>query len=359
MKPRVRPPSHPVPPAVSRLPTRVAALAALLALAAPSRAQSRPRPSRVRAFAELTAAEIARLDRARTVVLVPGGIVEEHGPYLPVYADGYRNERLTRDVAAAIAARPGWTAVVFPAVPLGDGPFDVVAGRAGFPGSAGVRASTVRAVFMDLADALGAQGFRWVFVVHGHGDPNHNRALDLAGDYFGATYHGLMVHLLGRAGCQPESMGPDAAGPPRALLSAADSAADADSPHAGLLESARTRFLRPDLVPDTIAAAPDVTAAGPSGWRAAAAKPDWPGYVGAPRHATAALGQWEYARERAGCTTLALRLLDGLDERTVPRYADRMRAIPPLRATLDALLAAEDSAAARQAAWLRTAPARP
>lgn len=56
-----------------------------------------------------------------------------------------------------------------------------------------------------------------------------------------------MIHLLGRAGCQPESMGSNS-GPPVSLFSAAAKAADADSPHAGALESARLRFLRPDLV---------------------------------------------------------------------------------------------------------------
>lgn len=50
---------------------------------------------------------------------------------------------------------------------------------------------------MDLADELGGQGFRWVFIVHLHGAPNHSRALDEAGDYFHDTYGGWMVHLAG------------------------------------------------------------------------------------------------------------------------------------------------------------------
>ena len=33
--------------------------------------------------AELTTEEIRALDRAQTVVLLPGGILEEHGPYRP------------------------------------------------------------------------------------------------------------------------------------------------------------------------------------------------------------------------------------------------------------------------------------
>jgi creatinine amidohydrolase/Fe(II)-dependent formamide hydrolase-like protein len=329
--------------------TLCAALGLALLLAAPVRAQ-------VLRFEELDAGTIGRLDRARTVVIIPGGILEQHGPLLPVNADGYRNERIARDLAAAVAARPGWTALLMPTVPLGAFGFETAAARPGFPGSVAVRASTLRAVFSDLGDALAAQGFRTVFVVHGHGDPNHNRALDLAGDYFHDTHGGMMVHLLGRRGCQAESVG----APPAAMWSPEAERADAGSPHAGALETARTWFLRPDLV-DSVALrrAPDITAAGPAEWARAAAAADWPGYVGAPRFATLEQGRWIMERESALCTDLALRLLDGADEADIPRYADEMRAIPPLREMLDGLLQAEEAQAARQAAWQAQAPARP
>lgn len=307
-------------------------------------------------FAEMDAASIGRLDRARTVVIIPGGILEEHGPLLAVDADGFRNERIAEDLAAAVAARPGWTAVILPTVPLGSGGFERMAGQTGFPGSVPVRASTLRAVFTDMADALGAQGFRNVFVVHGHGDPNHNYALDQAADYFNDTYDGLMVHLLGRVGCQAESVGT----PPEALFGAAATSADAGSPHAGALETARTWYLRPELV-DSVALrrAPDVTAAGPGEWMAAGQAPGWPGYVGAPRYATLELGRWIYEREAASCTQMALRLLDGTDESTIPRYADELRAIPPVREVLDAQLREDDAQGERQARWRAQAPTRP
>ena len=50
---------------------------------------------------------------------------------------------------------------------------------------------------MDLAGELGEQGFRWIFIVHGHGAPNHNRMPDQAGDSVHDTYGGWMVHLRG------------------------------------------------------------------------------------------------------------------------------------------------------------------
>lgn len=70
--------------------------------------------------ADLNTAQLRALDREKTVVLLPGGIVEEHGPYLPAYADGILSERLTQEIARAIAAKkPGWTVLIFPQVALG------------------------------------------------------------------------------------------------------------------------------------------------------------------------------------------------------------------------------------------------
>jgi len=57
--------------------------------------------------------------------------------------------------------------------------------------------ATLRAIYMDLASELGDQGFRWIFLVHNHGAPNHHQALNQASDYFHDTYGGTMVHLFG------------------------------------------------------------------------------------------------------------------------------------------------------------------
>jgi creatinine amidohydrolase/Fe(II)-dependent formamide hydrolase-like protein len=58
--------------------------------------------------------QIRSLDPQKTVVLIPGGILEEHGPYLPSYTDGYADEAYARELANAIVTRPGWTVVMFP-----------------------------------------------------------------------------------------------------------------------------------------------------------------------------------------------------------------------------------------------------
>ena len=49
--------------------------------------------------ADLNTLQIRGLDRAKTVVLLPGGFLEEHGPYLPAFTDGILSDRLTKELA--------------------------------------------------------------------------------------------------------------------------------------------------------------------------------------------------------------------------------------------------------------------
>src|SRR5882724_12694982 len=90
-------------------------------------------------IAEMNTRQIRALNLQKTVVLIPGGILEEHGPYLPSYTDGYAIDAYTQDLAKAIVARPGWTVVLFPQIPLGNDPANTIGGKTIFPGSYPVR----------------------------------------------------------------------------------------------------------------------------------------------------------------------------------------------------------------------------
>ena len=114
-------------------------------------------------------AQIEALDRKRTVVLLTLGILEEHGPYMPAYTDGFAAERHARELADALAEDPGWNVVMFPPIPLGSNAANEIGERHRYTGSYTVRPATLRAVLMDLAGELGAGGFRWVFVIYPHG----------------------------------------------------------------------------------------------------------------------------------------------------------------------------------------------
>ena len=272
---------------------------------------------------DLNTDQVRALDRAKTAVILVGGILEEHGPYLPAYIDGYDNERYARDLAEAIAARPGWAAVLFPTLPLGQGGANIIGGRHSFPGSFNVRTSTLRAVYMDLADALGEQGFRWVFVVDGHGSPNHNRALDDASDYFRDSFGGMMVHLYGlmrlRACCEE---------PLTRLLSEADRKEEGFTVHAGADETSGLLFLRPELVDPGYRRAPAVTGRDFPDLVRLARQEGWPGYFGSPRLASAALGAQQYRERSPLLASLALKVLDGWDPGAEPRYVQIMQGVP-------------------------------
>ena len=77
--------------------------------------------AQVHRAAELTADRFAALDREGTVVVLPIGVLEQHGPYLPSFTDGYVVERQAADLADALGARPDFQAVVFPMMLFGSG----------------------------------------------------------------------------------------------------------------------------------------------------------------------------------------------------------------------------------------------
>jgi len=269
-------------------------------------------------MAELNAVQISSLNREKTVVLIPGGILEEHGPYLPVYTDGYANRYYTEKLALAIAAQPGWKVVILPEIPLGFGGANNIGAKWDFSGTFTVRLSTLRSVYMDLLGDLGAQNFRWIFVIHDHGDPAHNQALDQASDYFHDTYGGTMVHLFGLTevqGCYDVMA---------RLLSKESNEEDGFTVHAGAEEHSEILFLHPELVSPSYKSAHPVTGSNFKDLYNLAEKSTWPGYFGAPARAAGSVGRQVMQACSRTLDAIALRVLGGIDYRTLPRFYDKL-----------------------------------
>ena len=295
-------------------------------------------------IAEMNSEQIRGLNREKTVVILPGGILEEHGPFLPTFTDGYWNEELTRELAKKITARAGWSAVIFPTIPLGNSGANDIGGKFSFPGTYAVRFETLRSIFMDLGSELGEQKFRWVFIVHGHGAPNHNRALDQAGDYFRDAYGGRMVNLTGLL---PVISAWDG------KKNDAERKEDGLPIHAGMDETSMMLALQPDLVnPDYKSAKPFASGKMEDLIGLARSK-DWLGYFGSPRLANRQqyANGWELALKEA--INLAMKILDGLDERTIPRFGDEMKKSAPDVALDNASLKHEAAIRQKQERWLK------
>ena len=295
-------------------------------------------------IAELNAEQIRRLDREKTVVLIPGGILEEHGPFLPSFTDGYWNERVVAELSKAITAKPGWAALVFPTIPLGNSGANDIGGKFSFPGTYSVRFGTLRAVFMDLASELGEQKFKWVFIVNGHGAPNHNRALDQAAEFFSDTYGGTMVNLTGL-------LPVIAAWDGKKTVAARKE--DGMPMHAGMDETSMMLALRPDLVDSSYKNARAFSGAKMEDLIAIARRPDWPGYFGAPQLATSEqyANGWQLALNEAVNT--ALKILDGSEYREITRFGDELLKSPPDVALDRASLRHENAILRKQQAWLK------
>jgi creatinine amidohydrolase len=293
---------------------------------------------------ELNASQIAALDKKQTVVILTGGILEQHGPHLPAGTDTYMNEWWSQSLAEAIVRKPGWKVLMLPTIPLGTSGANVLGARYNFPGTYTVRPETERAAFMDIASELGEQGFRWIFIVHNHGSPLHNLMLDQAGDYFHDTYGGRMVNLAGLL------LGPPA---PRPLRTAEAAAEDGEfEVHAGMSETSRILFLRPDLVAPAYSKAAPHKANSPAEAIAVAKAPQWEGYIGSPRQASAAFGEQEMRQRASAYNTAALSFLGGADPRKIPRLSEMAMKNPDIQRVEAGTQAYYASIASKQAAWL-------
>jgi creatinine amidohydrolase/Fe(II)-dependent formamide hydrolase-like protein len=163
---------------------------------------------------------------------------------------------------------------------------------------------------MDLADQLGKRHFRWIFVVHGHGDPAHNRMLDDAGDYFHDSYGGVMLNVLGHVWAMP----------PRDFRTPAERESDGLPEHASMTETSVILALRPDIVaPDFRSAAPQAGHSMQELQRIAEADA-WPGYFGAPALASPELGEKIYGLWIERAKELVLGVINGRPYANLPRY---------------------------------------
>ena len=70
-------------------------------------------------LAERTTREARRLARdRRSVILLPLGAIEQHGPHLPLHVDWLGAEEIARRVGPALA-RAGYRPVLAPGLPYG------------------------------------------------------------------------------------------------------------------------------------------------------------------------------------------------------------------------------------------------
>jgi creatinine amidohydrolase len=114
-------------------------------------------------FGSLTYEELNRLDRERTVVLVPTGCTEQQGPHLAVDFDTWFAAELCEAVADGLEAR-NLVVLVLPVIPFGPTPE-----HRGYGGYVDLRQDTFERLLEDVLDSVVAQGFRRLVLWRGCG----------------------------------------------------------------------------------------------------------------------------------------------------------------------------------------------
>lgn len=141
-------------------------------------------------MADMTYPEVADAAARGAVVLWGLGVIEQHGPHLPLATDVYMPYALLRRVRQLLAAR-GVASVTMPPFYWG---INHVTGK--FPGSFEVRPEIMIELMVDLIKSLKKDGFGKLFCVSGHGDAMHNRTI-LDGVRRGAAEAPLDVYFVG------------------------------------------------------------------------------------------------------------------------------------------------------------------
>lgn len=121
-------------------------------------------------LAQLTWEEVRDLDRTRTIVLLPVGAIEAHGPHLPLATDMVIADAMARAGASRLAARH--PVLILPGLAYTAAKF-----AATFHGTLSISGITVTALIVDLARSLSGQGFRLLAIANAHLDPDHLTAL--------------------------------------------------------------------------------------------------------------------------------------------------------------------------------------
>ncbi|MGH7828402.1 MAG: creatininase family protein [Candidatus Binatia bacterium] len=128
-------------------------------------------------LAKLAFPEVERLARSgRSLIILPVGVVEEHGAHLPLGMDSLAAE------AYAAAAAPhleetGYEVIIAPTISYG-----VARAAIDFPGTLSLEPQTLKSMVVEIGRSLAKHKLNRLVILNGHRDRDHMKALDDASD---------------------------------------------------------------------------------------------------------------------------------------------------------------------------------
>jgi creatinine amidohydrolase len=267
-------------------------------------------------MADMTYPEVEDAARQNTIVLWPMGVIEEHGPHLPLGTDIY-NSYIEFKQVARLLKTAGKSVVVAPPMYWG-----INEATASFGGSFTVRPSTLKSIIEDGFMSFRKDGFKTVYIITGHGDRLHNQTIvegvELARSTTGVRgfviLNPQMRDRLGLTGSEPHVLinGGQPPGP------ASPNTPQFVEVHAGAGETSTVWRFFPSLVKTQIIPTLEPTRYGPEdlaewrkGWENARRKTPL-GYFGDPASANAERGGQAHAAATTRTADAVTRHFDNL-----------------------------------------------
>src|SRR5918999_3910690 len=126
-------------------------------------------------LAKIPFPEVERLVRSgKALIILPVGVVEEHGAHLPLGLDSFAAEAYAAAAALHLEEK-GYEIIIAPTINYG------VAHQAlSFPGTLSLQPETLKSLVVDIGRSLAKHGLNRMVVLNGHRDTGHMKALDEA-----------------------------------------------------------------------------------------------------------------------------------------------------------------------------------
>ncbi|MDQ3748145.1 MAG: creatininase family protein [Acidobacteriota bacterium] len=269
---------------------------------------------------ELTASQVYALDREKTLFFLPVGTLEQHGSHLPIGSDTYIANFYTSKLAERLSKSfTDRTIVLMPTINYSNGGANEIGDVLTHPGTYGIRQTTLRSIVADVGAQIAQNGFKWIFVIHAHGSPNHNLAISDACDFISQEFKTTMLNLDGLA--TEDSANSDKSRKAKErYFTAEERELIGWDIHAGTKETSVLLAVKPELVNKNFRSLPDLSGDSEEEILKIAKSKDWLGYFASPAKAKAEFGREILEATLETFTNYVARALKGENLFNLPRF---------------------------------------
>jgi creatinine amidohydrolase len=122
-------------------------------------------------IADMTWTEVEQAAKNKAIMIVPIGVIEQHGPHLPLATDTYGAYILSRLIQQELEKQE------IPSVIAPPYYYGITFTSRMFPGSLNVSSEAMATILAEILTSYMNSGFKKQFIISHHGEPAHNLAI--------------------------------------------------------------------------------------------------------------------------------------------------------------------------------------